>query len=294
MDYLLDLYFDYLVVEKGFSVNTLAAYSADLREMCRYFSGAGISNWTDVTRDDILGYIKYLGTNLAQRSKARRLASARSFFKFAEMRGEIRQNPAASVRFPKLNVALPKTLSASEVELLLTGPDAARPIGQRDKALLELFYATGLRVTELVELQLQQVHLDAGYLVVLGKGNKERLIPMGEYAADALKSYLMDGRIRLDKRNTAREVFLNNRGHKLTRQGIWKTIKQIAKKAGIKQNMTPHMLRHSFATHLLENGADLRSLQAMLGHADISTTQIYTHVARARLKEIHRKHHPRP
>jgi integrase/recombinase XerD len=294
MDYLLDLYFDYLVVEKGFSVNTLAAYSTDLRGLSRYLAGTGITNWSDVTRDDILGYIKFWGTNLAQRSKARRLAAARSFFKFAEMRGEVRQNPAAGVRFPKLDVSLPKTLSASEVEILLARPDAARPIGQRDKALLELFYATGLRVSELVDLQLQQVHLDAGYLVVMGKGSKERLIPMGEYAADALKSYLLDGRVKLDKKDAAREVFLNHRGRKLTRQGVWKTIKQIAKQAGIKQNMTPHMLRHSFATHLLDNGADLRSLQAMLGHADISTTQIYTHVARARLKEIHRKHHPRP
>lgn len=294
MDHLLDIFFDYLVIERGLSSNTLAAYSADLRELHRYLDQVGISGWSEVSRDHLLGYIEWLGPDLAQRSKARRLASARSFFKFAEQRGEVSRNPATQVRFPKLSLTLPKVLSTESVERLLARPDPSRPIGQRDKALLELFYATGLRVSELVDLRLSQVHLDAGYLIVFGKGSKERLVPMGEYASEALEQYLGNGRAKLGKGGTAQEVFLNHRGNKLTRQGVWKTIKRYASEAGIKQNLTPHMLRHSFATHLLENGADLRSLQAMLGHSDISTTQIYTHVARARLKEIHRKHHPRP
>jgi integrase/recombinase XerD len=167
-------------------------------------------------------------------------------------------------------------------------------LGLRDKAMFELMYATGLRVSELTDLQLGQVHLEPGYLIVRGKGDKERLTPMGEYASDALKAYLQHGRPPLIRVRAPSEVFLNHRGRKLTRQGFWKLIKQYAVLAGIRQNLTPHMLRHSFATHLLENGADLRTVQALLGHVDISTTQIYTHVARARLKEIHRKHHPRP
>jgi integrase/recombinase XerD len=179
------------------------------------------------------------------------------------------------------------------VEALLAQPDASRPLGQRDKAIFEMMYATGLRVSELTELTLRQVHLDAGYVILRGKGDQERGVPMGEYAAEALKEYLTDARPILGKKSRAHQVFLNNRGEKLSRQGVWKLIKQYALRAGILQNLTPHMLRHSFATHLIENGADLRSVQTLLGHVDISTTQIYTHVARARLKEIHRQHHPR-
>jgi len=169
-----------------------------------------------------------------------------------------------------------------------------QPRGKRDKAMLELLYAAGLRVSELTDLQLRQLHLRPGYLVVLGKGGKERLVPLGEWAAEALKIYLEEGRTILLKGGSPQEIFINHRGKKLSRQGVWKIIKHYALQARIRQNITPHMLRHSFATHLLENGADLRSLQTMLGHADISTTQIYTHVARTRLKEIHQKYHPRP
>jgi len=193
----------------------------------------------------------------------------------------------------KAGLSLPKVLSGLEVEALLEQPDTAHPLGKRDKAMLELFYASGLRVSELTDLQLRQLHLDPGYLVILGKGGKERLVPLGEWATEALKAYLEDGRMSLLKGGSREEVFLNHRGKKLSRQGVWKIIKHYALSAGVRQNITPHMLRHSFATHLLENGADLRSLQTMLGHADISTTQIYTHVARTRLKEIHQKYHPR-
>jgi integrase/recombinase XerD len=197
------------------------------------------------------------------------------------------------LRFPQLRQSLPKVISPPEVEALLAAPDPEKPLGQRDKAMLELLYATGVRVSELVGLTVQQVHLQVGYIVVRGKGDKERLVPIGEYAGEALQAYLQDGRERLLKRQRATQVFLNHRGRKLSRQGVWRNIKDYALQAGIPQNITPHMLRHSFATHLLQNGADLRSLQAMLGHADISTTQIYTHVARERLKSIHREYHPR-
>jgi integrase/recombinase XerD len=205
----------------------------------------------------------------------------------------MKKNPAARISFPRFNARLPEILSTAEVEALLNQPDISQPLGQRDKAFLELFYATGLRVSELTDLQLQQIHFDAGYLVVRGKGDKERLVPMGEWAAEALTTYLQEGRPSLLKKGFSQEVFLNHHGGKLSRQGVWKIMKSYAVQAGIQQNLTPHMLRHSFATHLLENGVDLRSLQTMLGHVDISTTQIYTHVARARLKEIHEKYHPR-
>jgi integrase/recombinase XerD len=198
------------------------------------------------------------------------------------------------VHFPKLGPQLPKALTADQIQALLAQPDSATLLGQRDRAMFELFYACGLRVSELADLQLGQVVLQPGYLTVRGKGEKERLVPMGELAADCLKTYLEDGRLRLLKKGFIPQVFINTRGESISRQGIWKIIKTRARKAGITVNITPHMLRHSFATHLLENGADLRSLQVMLGHADIATTQIYTHVARERLKEIHRKYHPRP
>jgi len=294
MDELMDLFLGHLSVEKGLSDNTLSAYGADLRELARYLRQSEIANWGEVSRDHLVAYIEKLGATLSNRSKARHLAAVRSFFKYLERQERIPSNPAARLHFPKISLTLPRVLSATEVETLLETPEAGSPFGQRDKAMLELLYATGLRVSELADLQLRQVHLDAGYLIVRGKGDKERLTPMGDWAGEALKAYLQEGRAKLLKQKSAQEVFLNHHGQKLSRQGIWKIIKQYAVKAAIPQNITPHMLRHSFATHLLENGADLRSLQAMLGHADISTTQIYTHVARARLKEIHQKFHPRP
>lgn len=294
MDEMLDTFFSYLSIERGLSGNTLSAYSRDLQEVRRHLKQTGISRWEDVTREHILSYFEAIGTGLSYRSKGRRLAATRSFFKYLEREGKIPRNPASRIRFPKFRLTLPKFLSPNEVEALLEKPDPTHPLGQRDRAMFELLYATGLRVSELTDLQIGQIHLDAGYIVVRGKGDKERLVPMGEIAHDALKTYLEESRLILARKRFSHEVFLNSRGGKLSRQGVWKIIKQSAIQAGIQKNLTPHMVRHSFATHLLENGADLRSLQAMLGHADISTTQIYTHVARTRLKEIHRKCHPRP
>jgi len=293
MDHCIDRFLNYLAVERGLSTNTLAAYSSDLQEIKGFLAANGILNWDELTRDHISAYIQGLGVRLSDRSKARRIAALRSFFNHLQLVGAVRQNPTARVAFPKAGLSLPKVLSGSEVEALLRQPKEVHPLGKRDRAMIELLYATGLRVSELTDLQLSQLHLETGYLVVLGKGGKERLVPLGEWAAEALKVYLEEGRKILLKGGSGREIFLNRRGKKLSRQGVWKIIKQHALQARIRQNISPHMLRHSFATHLLENGADLRSLQTMLGHADISTTQIYTHVARTRLKEIHQKYHPR-
>jgi integrase/recombinase XerD len=293
VDHCIDRFLNYLAVERGLSANTLSAYSSDLQEIKGFLAANGISSWEELSRDHISAYIQGLGVRLSERSKARRIAALRSFFKHLQLVGAVRQNPAARVSFPKAGLSLPKVLSGSEVEALLCQPDDVHARGKRDRAMLELLYATGLRVSELTDLQLRQLHLDPGYLVVLGKGGKERLVPMGEWAAEALKVYIEEGRKILLKAKSSQEIFVNHRGKKLSRQGVWKIIKQYALQARIRQNITPHMLRHSFATHLLENGADLRSLQTMLGHADISTTQIYTHVARTRLKEIHQKYHPR-
>ena len=294
MDTEIDLFMNNLSVERGLSANTIVAYSGDLRHFQNYLRESGISFWHEVSRGSVSAYIQQLGPSFSPRSRARRLAALRTFFKFLEKEGLVQGNPASLVHFPKLGPQLPKFLTSAAIESLLAQPDTAKPIGQRDRAMFELLYACGLRVSELGGLQLSQIALEPGYLTVRGKGEKERLVPMGELAAESLKTYLQYGRIKLLKKGFVPEVFINARGEKLSRQGIWKIIKSSALKAGITTNITPHMLRHSFATHLLENGADLRSLQVMLGHADIATTQIYTHVARERLKEIHRKYHPRP
>jgi integrase/recombinase XerD len=294
MQGLLDLFLSYLNVERGFSSNTLSAYSRDLVEVVEYLVGQGVSSWSEVAHQHLAEYFVRLGDGLSHRSKARRLAALRSFFKYLEKRGAIIKNPASHMRFPKFRVPLPEVLSESQVEALLAQPDRSTPVGQRDRAMLELLYASGLRVSEITGLRVQQLFLDPGYVVVLGKGDKERLVPMGEWARETLEAYLDHGRRQLLKPGRHSVfVFLNRRGTELTRQGVWKIIKQYALRAGIPQSLTPHMLRHSFATHLLQNGADLRSLQTMLGHADISTTQIYTHVARTRLKAIHQQYHPR-
>ncbi|MDR3554045.1 MAG: site-specific tyrosine recombinase XerD [Syntrophobacteraceae bacterium] len=289
-----DLFLNNLAVERGLSANTIAAYSVDLAHFRAYLTESSVSNWREVSQNSISGYIQSMGTSFSPRSRARRLAALRTFFSYLQKAGRMEGNPASLVHFPKLGPQLPKTLTMAQIEGLLAQPDVSKPPGRRDRAMFELLYACGLRVSELSELRLSQVVLEPGYVTVHGKGEKERLVPMGEVAAECLRDYLQNGRSLLLKKGHAREVFLNARGEGLSRQGVWKIIKSCALKAGIAVNITPHMLRHSFATHLLENGADLRSLQVMLGHSDISTTQIYTHVARERLKEIHTRYHPRP
>jgi integrase/recombinase XerD len=248
----------------------------------------------EITPVVVLCFLSHLKeSGLAARSRARTLAALRTFHKFLVREKFTFDNPTDQVVSPKSLAALPHTLSPLDVENLLSSPQGETPLARRDRAMLEIIYATGLRVSELVSLKLSDLQMDVGYLTAFGKRSKQRIVPLGELAIVSLREYLQYGRPGLDKERGSHYLFLNRSGEGLTRQGFWKIIKRRGLEAGIRQSITPHIMRHSFATHLLENGADLRSVQAMLGHADISTTQIYTHVTRERLRKIHAQHHPR-
>ena len=292
-DLLADQFINHLRVERGLSKNTIEAYSRDLRRFLQFLEQKDLSPLR-VTQDHVTAYMASLEGSLSIRSAARNLSALKMFFRFLVSDERIEQSPVRLLNTPKIPHKLPEVLTHEEVDMLLSKPDSSNPRGQRDKAMLECLYATGLRVSELIGLGTTGVNLEAGFVRTLGKGSKERMVPMGARALEALKEYLEDGRIRFLKGRSSGFLFLNTRGNPLTRQGFWKIIKQYGLAAGINKRITPHSLRHSFATHLLEFGADLRSVQIMLGHADISTTQIYTHVTRERLKQIHEKHHPRP
>lgn len=293
---LLDQFIYQLRIERGLSANTVAAYSHDLIRFFDFLKQRGVSP-AHVSQEDLTSFIIKQNMQLSPRSMARCLVSIRMFYRFLVSEGNIASNPARLLGIPKMYQHLPNVLSRDEVDSLLMQPDIITPLGKRDKAIIEMLYATGLRVTELIGLKMHNINLEVGFIRTIGKGSKERIIPMGSQAVGSLKDYLYQGRpILLKKRSAAgvSRIFLNSRGKPITRQGLWKIIKRCALMAGITKSVTPHTIRHSFATHLLEGGADLRSVQVMLGHADISTTQIYTHVARERLKEIHEKYHPRP
>ncbi len=284
-------YIDHLAVEKGLSRNSLSSYERDLR---KYFAFLRDKDHRRITQQDVRDFLAHLGgTGIAAASIARSLSALRGFHKFLLTDGLSDSDPATEIEAPAGWKRLPRTLSSGEVEALLEQPDRKTALGLRDKAMLELLYATGLRVSELVGLRLQDVNQERGFLVVVGKGNKERVVPMGEAAAAALEEYRTRGRPLLLKEADTDAVFVSSRRRAITRQMFWERIKLHVRKAGVSRNVSPHTLRHSFATHLLDNGADLRAVQAMLGHADISTTQIYTHVSRERLKQVHEKHHPR-
>jgi integrase/recombinase XerD len=287
-------FLDYIVVEKGLSRNTLTAYRRDLRRYADFLQKKDLSV-IDAVPADVTGFLlELLQGGLAVRSYARALITMRGFYKFLKNTKVLEVSPCADIDIPRLNPPLPECLSIAEVESLLTANTPDTPIGLRDKAMLETLYATGLRVTELVKLALDGINLQKGFLIAFGKGSKERLVPMGESAMLWLKRYMDEGRPRFLKKSTSRYLFLTSRGGPMTRQNFWLIIKRSALKAGIDVKKTkPHIIRHSFATHLLEGGADLRLVQAMLGHADISSTQIYTHIAKERLKKIHRMRHPR-
>lgn len=294
IDTALDLFLNYLVVERGLSRNTLDAYGRDLARYADFITRAKISGPTAVGSSDILRFLTGLKqAGLSARSRARALVALRMFHKFLHAEGLADANPADRIEAPKSLKKLPDTLSPQEVEKLLDSPRGEDNLDYRDRAMFEVLYATGLRVSELINIKLSDLQLDVGYLVAFGKRSKQRIVPIGEEAVSALNHYLKLSRPFLEKEVGAAEVFLNRSGQGLTRQGFWKIIKRRTQQAGISKNITPHTLRHSFATHLLDNGADLRSVQMMLGHADISTTQIYTHVTRERLKKIHNLHHPR-
>ncbi len=293
MNDLIDRFINYMRVERGLAENTVVAYSTDLVELADFFKKKKLDPLT-VTRDFIAGYIASLREKHSPRSVARKISATKMFFRFLASEGLIEENPARLLETPHLPRSLPDTLNVEEVERLLLQPDTTKPKGRRDHAMLELLYASGLRVSELINLKIQDVNLEVGFLRTMGKGSKERLVPIGEKARTAVKGYIHGGRSVLNKGGNSPYLFLNFRKKPMTRQGFWKIIRGYGKDAGIQKQITPHSLRHSFASHLLEGGADLRAVQVMLGHADISTTQIYTHVTRKRLIEIHEKYHPRP
>lgn len=295
MDQYLDYYFNFLSVEKGLSTNTLSAYSRDLTSYSGYLAEhEKVTDPADISQLMLLNYLTFIKNNgHSPRSRARVLSVLRGFHRFLLREKHTTHDPSALIESPRSLSSLPRLLSQKEVERLLLAPTGDSPIATRDRAMLEVLYATGMRVSELVGLRLGDLKLDIGCLNAFGKGSKQRLIPLGEDALEFLREYLQNGRLKLLKNSSSEEVFLNARGKKLSRQGFWKILRAYAIKAEIKQKVYPHMLRHSFATHLLENGADLRSVQTMLGHVDISTTQIYTHVIQSRLLKIHQQYHPR-
>lgn len=286
----------FLIVEKGLAQNTIISYDRDLRNYIHYLNNVEIVvRLNDVQRIHIvhfLGFLKEQGKS--SKTLARHIASLRAFHQFLLRDKVTDHDPSVHIETPKLERSLPKVLNLQEVELLLDSPKQNDHFGIRDKAMLEILYATGIRVSELTGLNLDDVHLTMGFVRCIGKGNKERIIPVGKTAADALQQYMDRGRpFFISKKHREDALFLNHHGKRLTRQGFWKILKKLANETGIQKELTPHTLRHSFATHLLENGADLRAVQEMLGHADISTTQIYTHISKTRLKDVYSKFHPR-
>lgn len=286
-------YITYITVEKGLSTNTISAYQADLQKFKTFIKKKKI-DLTSIDSNQIQNFIGGLyDQNLDARSISRIIVTIRNFFRWLILFGYLSANPCETIKSPKLWKKIPEVLSLDEVESLLSQPDVSTPLGLRDKAMFEVLYATGLRVSELVSLQFNNLRLDLGYLNCQGKGGKIRVVPLGRSAIRSLESYNFKSRPVLLKTSSSDIVFLNHRGNKLSRGGFWKIIVLAGKAAGIKINLKPHMLRHSFATHLLQRGADLRTVQLMLGHSDISTTEIYTHILDDRLKGIYRKHHPR-
>jgi integrase/recombinase XerD len=290
---LIEEYLSFCRVEKGLAANSLAAYRRDLERLDSFCTARGRAI-QKADAEDLRGFLDSLYTaKLSSRSIARYLVSARNFYLYMLRQKHVAADPTAQIAAPRQWKQLPKFLTLEEVDLLLDAPDIETPLGGRDQAMLQLLYATGLRVSELVNLKLAHLNPELGVLRARGKGNKERLIPVGRTALEAVQSYLGDSRARLLKGKASEYLFVTARGSRMVRQTFWHQLRKYGLKARITRALTPHMLRHSFATHLLERGADLRSLQLMLGHADISTTQIYTHVLRDRLRQVYDQHHPR-
>lgn len=288
----LQVFLEYLSVEKGLSSNTRQSYARDIQKLLDFLEGEKI-NLQKAADKDLVKFIHFQSRlGLSARSLARLISSLRSYYSFLILDGIIKVNPTIDLSAPKLWFSLPKFLSVKDVDLLLRQPDEKQVKGCRDKAMLELLYATGLRVSELVSLKTNDVNLESGFLICKGKGGKERIVPLGNTSALAVKKYLEEARKNFWKKETA-TLFLTTRGGAFTRQGFWKMLKEYGEHAGLTQKISPHILRHSFATHLLERGADLRSVQLMLGHSQITTTQIYTHVTRKHLRKVYDKFHPR-
>lgn len=294
MDEALEGFMYYLKVEQNRSMNTVEAYLRDCRRFADWMANNGMEAPGQVSRQDVVDHLATLeAEGLGHRSIARARTSIRQLFRYLVADRQLTDDPTVLVQAPKFVKPLPSVIPGSAVEALLDTPDRTSPLGVRDAAMIAVLYSSGLRVSELVNLMWRNVDAQVGLLKVLGKGDKERLVPIGDRALKEVSLYLLAGRPALDPANLAPELFISRRGSAMTRQNFWARLKGHARTAGIRQKIYPHALRHSFATHLLEHGADLRSLQAMLGHADISTTQIYTHVSRARLARLHAEHHPR-
>lgn len=292
----LEEYIIYLKIERGLSANTVTSYKRDIEKYLTFLMEKKITQLDEVSRFEILDFLQTLRqSGAADNSIIRMVSSLRKFHQYVKRESIVSDDPMQLIDTPKKASTLPKAISPQAVEQLLEAPDTTTPLGVRDRTILELMYATGLRISELVNLKLSDMHLTMGFIQTMGKGEKERIIPLGEIASQWLDHYLDGARVYLQDQSpeTSEYVFLNSRGKGLSRQGVWKKVKQLALEAGIDQNVTPHTLRHSFATHLLENGADLRMVQELLGHADISTTQIYTHITKTRLKQVYSDYHPR-
>ncbi|MCD6193856.1 MAG: site-specific tyrosine recombinase XerD [Candidatus Aminicenantes bacterium] len=286
------LFLEYLTVEKGLAPNTISAYSQDLAKFTQYLNQKKLF-LSKIQEHEITFFIRQLSRRgLSPKTIARCLSSLKSFFRWMVLEGYLKKNPAASFSAPKAWKSLPEFLTVEEVEKLLRQPDLKTPVGLRDRALLELMYATGLRVSEVIELRVDDLRFDEGFLICRGKGNKERIVPVGQTALFHVQGYISQVRPLWLKKGSSK-LFLSSWGKGLTRQAVWKIIRKYCLRAGIKTKVSPHILRHSFATHLLERGADLRSVQLMLGHSQITTTQIYTHVTQARLRKVYDQFHPR-
>ena len=294
MDQMLDQFLHYLIVEKGFAKNTIEAYSHDLNRFSDYLKAKGIQDILNVGKFDVRAFLLVLKRQgLSTKTISRNLVAIRTFFKFLIQEGILEANPIEEVGSPTVAKTLPEILTLKEVEELLEQPNIKTPLGIRDRAMLEMLYATGMRVSELTRLPMNQVNLEGGYVLIYGKGSKERMVPLGSEAMKWLALYLRMARGRFAKRKESNALFISRSGKGMSRQRFWRSLKEYGRRAGIRKRISPHLLRHSFASHLLERGADLRSVQIMLGHVDISTTQIYTHVTGERLKKIHQRYHPR-
>ncbi len=290
----LDEYLLYVTAERHLAANTVAAYRRDLIKFCGFLSAAGRKSIHDVTTSDIGDFLLFgMEQGLMATTRGRILASVRGFFRYLIQKNYVDADPSETIASPKLPKRLPQVVTSQQIEDLLSAPPTTHPRGLRDGAMIEMLYATGLRVSELVGIQLDEINRSVGVVRVTGKGNKQRIVPLGQVALTKLSVYLEQARASFVKSPNQQAVFLTSRGRPMTRQGFWKLLRKYSVASGIHSKLTPHTLRHSFATHLLENGADLRIVQAMLGHSDVSTTQIYTHVGRSRLAKLYRDHHPR-
>lgn len=288
-------YLRYLRIERGLSENTIESYQRDLKQYYSFLNENQLTVWTQVDRYIILSFLQYLKEkHKSSATIIRMVSSLRRFHQFLKQEKLSNNDPMLYIDTPKKAQSLPKVLSLKEVERLILTPNVNEVLGLRDRAILEVMYATGLRVSELTKLKLADLHMSLGLIQTIGKGDKERIIPLGDMAIEWVEQYLKYSRTKLEKKEKRSPyLFLNHHGNKLTRQGIWKNLKAIVKQSGIEKEVTPHTLRHSFATHLLENGADLRIVQELLGHADISTTQIYTHITKQRMSKVYSQYHPR-